>query len=449
MTQDAVSCGQPNDGLELGGRESAANEATRSRLRTLQDFEKLRARLSAAFINLPPEGIDGQIGHGLQQLVEFLGVDRSGIAQFSEDGGQLTVTHWHARPNVAPPGRIDVAPLLTWYTARIRAGELLRFARLPDELPAEATHERDMSRRYGIQSHLMMPLTVGGSVLGGLGLGSLTRQRDWPDELVQSLRLVADLFANALARQQAGEREARLREQLALAGRVTVLGEVAASIAHEVNQPLCAIVSNAQAVRRLLDGPHCDMAEVREALADIARDGQRASAVVARIRNFVRKGVVERAPVAVNDLIREAAALLHGEMLRRGVAVRLDLLEGLPPAQGDRVQLLQVLVNLMTNAADAMGTVVRELRKLAVRSGTDGKSVTVAVQDAGPGIAPEHARRLFEPFFTTKPGGMGMGLSICRSIVESHGGRIRARPQAEWGSTFEFTLPVAGGATHD
>ena len=672
----------------------------RSRLLHLLDerlrFESLLARLSATFIHLPAEDVDTQIERGLQQIVDFLDVDRSSLMQFSEDGGELWVTHSYSVPGFPAMPRVNVTALLPWYTAMIRRGEVLRFTRLPDELPPEAVYEREYCLQTGFRSHLLVPFTVGESILGGIGFGSFRRHRDWPDDLVQSLQLVGEVFANALARKRADlvlresegrfrrmadaapvmvwmsgpdklctyfskswldftgrpldrelgdgwsagvhpddlqrcldtyarafdarqgfrmeyrlrradgeyrwvldageprfepdgtfegyigsciditdqkrveeelrESEARLRvllesthavpwvadaetwrftyvgrqaerllgypptawyapdfwtdhihpddrdealafcldhsgrvadyqfeyrmlaadgravwihdvvhvaaengaprtlqgfmidvtarhraeeesrglrEQLGRVGRAALMGELAASIAHEVNQPLCAVVSNAQAAQRMLAGGDFDVAEVREALRDITRDGQRASAVIARVRGSFRKGPAERSPVDVNDLIREVSALTRVEMARRGIAVKLALAEGLPPVPGDRVQLQQVLLNLLANGADAMDRVARDGRELTIHSAGDGAGgVTVAVTDAGAGIDPGDVDRVFDTFFTTKPGGMGMGLAIGKSIVEAHGGRITARPDAGGGTTFQFTLPA-------
>lgn len=241
--------------------------------------------------------------------------------------------------------------------------------------------------------------------------------------------------------EQLEENETRLRDRLVLAGRVSLVGELAASIVHEVNQPLCAIVSNAQTIQRLLAGEDFDLAEVREALEDIVRDGQRASAVIARIRGLLRKAPVEQAAINVNELIREVIALTRWEMNRRGIAVRLELAEQLPGVLGDRVQLQQVLLNLMTNGADAMESMGKEKRELVLRSEEPAEGVLVSVRDRGVGIDPRTSDRLFDSFFTTKPGGMGMGLAICKSIVEAHGGRIWASPNSEGGSAFQFTLP--------
>jgi PAS domain S-box-containing protein len=249
---------------------------------------------------------------------------------------------------------------------------------------------------------------------------------------------------------QAEENARVLRDELARVGRVTILGELAASIAHEVNQPLCAIVSNAQAAVRLLAGGCGDLTQVREALQDIVQDGKRASAVIAGIRGSLRKAPAEFTPVDVNALIREVAALMRSDLAKKGAAPKLELAEKLPLVLGDRVQLQQVILNLLVNAANALDHAAGAApagtpHEVVIRSSanSDG-AVAVAVADPGVGIDPRNVDRVFDAFFTTKKGGMGMGLTICKSIVEAHGGRIAAKPQAApagKGTTFQFTLP--------
>lgn len=444
MNQHAVLRAAPDDGLTREGRQVADPspahllELLRERLR----FETMLSRLSATFINLLATEVDSHIERGLQVLVEYLDIDRSSLAQFSDDGNELLVTHSYTRPPWSPYPKVNVAPLLPWYTGKVRQGELLRYSRLPEELPPEAVHEREVYRRGGMpQSHLMIPFKVGHAVLGGIGFGSFRKAYEWPDELVQSLKLAGEIFANAVARKRLEEKETRLRDQLALAGRVSLMGELAASIAHEVNQPLCAIISNAQTIQRMLARGGFDLTELLEALDDITRDGQRASAVIARIRGLLKKAPAERTAIHLNELIREVIALTRWEMSRRRIFVKLALADDLPCVRGDRVQLQQVILNLMTNGADALELVAPDKRELVLRSAVDdAPGILVSVSDSGVGIDPHNSERLFDSFFTTKPGGMGMGLAICKSIIEAHAGRIWASQNPSGGSTFQFTL---------
>jgi PAS domain S-box-containing protein len=231
--------------------------------------------------------------------------------------------------------------------------------------------------------------------------------------------------------------------ELAHVTRVKTLGELVASIAHEINQPLTAIVADATASLNWLGKPEPPLEMVREALQGIVADGHRAGDVIQRIRQLATKSYPQKARLDTNDLIHGVVPLVRTEVLKHQVSLRLALASSLPPALGDRVQLQQVIINLVMNGVEAMAIVDDRPRELVIRSeGHDGDRVLVAVQDAGVGLDPRHVDRLFSAFFTTKPGGMGMGLSISRSIIEGHGGRLWATPNPKHGATFQFTLPV-------
>src|SRR5208337_1589720 len=240
--------------------------------------------------------------------------------------------------------------------------------------------------------------------------------------------------------------EAALREmqmQLAHANRVATMGQLTASIAHEVNQPIAATVTNAQAARRWLgaDPPHLD--EVRQALDRIVRDGDRAGAVVHRIRNLSKKTTPRDERVEINAAVRDVIELTRSEATKNGVVVRTQLVEGLPLVQGDRVELQQVILNLILNAIEAMSALREGLRELLITTSmTESGDVLAAVCDTGPGLAPAVLENLFQAFHTTKPNGLGLGLSICRSIIEAHGGRLWASANAPRGAVFQFTLPA-------
>jgi PAS domain S-box-containing protein len=242
-------------------------------------------------------------------------------------------------------------------------------------------------------------------------------------------------------RTQAALQEAQ--ENLARVTRVVAMGELAATIAHEVNQPLAAIVTNANfGLRELAEArPHLE--KLREAIAEIVSDGTRASAVISRIRALLKKASPDSAMLDINEVIREVTTLLRNEIARNRVELQLDLAADLPLVLGDRVQLQQVLINLAINGIEAMQAVDDRPRKLAIKSERHGDGVLVQVKDSGIGLDPDRVTRIFEPFVTTKPQGIGMGLSISRSIIESHGGRLWAVPLTH-GALFQFTLPMNG-----
>jgi C4-dicarboxylate-specific signal transduction histidine kinase len=219
------------------------------------------------------------------------------------------------------------------------------------------------------------------------------------------------------------------------------MGQLTASITHEVNQPITAAVTYALAARRYLSAEPPNFREVDDALSLIVKEGNRAGEVVDRIRALIKKAPARKDAVEINDAILEVIALTHTEAARNNVSVRTQLAEDLPHVQGDRVQLQQVLLNLFINAIEAMCDVGEEERELLISTGNEPDGVLVEVRDTGPGLSPESLSRLFEPFYTTKPEGMGMGLSICRSIIEAHGGRLWAIPCEPHGALFQVTIP--------
>jgi C4-dicarboxylate-specific signal transduction histidine kinase len=245
-------------------------------------------------------------------------------------------------------------------------------------------------------------------------------------------------------RKQAADALLKTQAELAEVTRLTTMGELAASIAHEINQPLAAVVTNAQACARLLRVQPPPWGDVTSAVSDIAEAGKRASDVIARIRLLLRKGLSDPLELSVNDVIRDVMALTRETTRTKRVMLDTRLTHDAPRVLADRVQLQQVLINLITNAADAMSDVNDRSRTLTISSSChDGSQVEVAVIDVGSGIDPKHRDRIFDPFFTTKADGMGMGLAICRGIVEAYGGRLWATSNPDFGTTVRFALPAA------
>ena len=234
----------------------------------------------------------------------------------------------------------------------------------------------------------------------------------------------------------------QIEADLAHINRVSMMGELAASIAHEVNQPLSGIVSNGSACLRWLAGDPPNVEEVREAVGDIVRDGKRAGEVIARIRALTKRTAPPREKLDLNDTVREVLALVGDEAKRNSVTIRTQFASDLSPVSGDRVQLQQVVLNLVMNAIEAMSGVEDRSRELIITTrNIDADQVQVSVEDSGPGLDPNAASRIFDPFYTTKASGMGMGLSISRSILQNHGGRLWASANDGPGTIFQFSLP--------
>jgi C4-dicarboxylate-specific signal transduction histidine kinase len=236
----------------------------------------------------------------------------------------------------------------------------------------------------------------------------------------------------------------RAQTELAHVSRVTTLGLLSASIVHEVTQPLATARNNARAALNFLDKQPLDLSDVREALGCIVGDIDRAGNIMKRIRDHIKKAPPQKHQLDVNEAVDDAIGLARSAIAGHAVSLHIHLAEKLPPVQGDRVQLQQVLLNLVLNAVEAMDTVEAEARELSISTEhTETKGALVTVRDSGPGIEPENLERIFEAFYTTKSDGMGMGLAICRSIIEAHGGRLWAEANEPRGAVFRFTLPNA------
>jgi signal transduction histidine kinase len=437
----------------------------RDRLR----FETLLADLIARFVELPPGRLDSTIEDAQRRFCEDLVLDRSVLWQATEDAPEVVlVTHLYQRaddPSLVNPKtvaqpipgdpvlqglesfphykRADLKTFCPWSYGKVRQGETVRISSLGD-LPEEAAPDRRFLMRYGTRSTVLVPLSAGGAWLGFLTFASLREDRAWPDSLVKRFQLIGQVFATALAQARSETRMVQLRKELYYATRVAVLGELTATIVHEINRPLAAILSNAQAARRWVSGDAPDPGELRDVLDDIIADDKRAGQILHGIRSMLQKGDAPREPVDLNGVIREVANLLEGELHGFRVWLDLELLPDLPRASGRAVELQQVVMNLMLNGIQAARACEAQDPHLRVSSRVEEGQVVVAVRDSGPGLSEEVRRRLWEPFFTTKPGGLGMGLAICRRIIEAHGGRIWGENNPDCGAGFSFSLPAGG-----
>jgi C4-dicarboxylate-specific signal transduction histidine kinase len=294
----------------------------------------------------------------------------------------------------------------------------------------------------GFRSGLVVPLLKDNEIVGTITLGRKQVQPFTENQI----SLFRDFAAQATIVLECTRRERRYREmenELAHANRVATMGQLTASIAHEIKQPIAAARTNASAALRFLDKSPPEVAEVREALTCIVNDTDRTSDVVDRIASFIKKTLPRKEVVELNAAILEVIALTRGEAVKTGVTVGTQLAGELPDIQCDRVQLQQVMLNLIVNAIQSMRGVEDGNRELHISTVSfEPEGVCVAVRDTGHGLRPESLTRLFEPFYTTKPEGMGMGLSICRSIIEAHGGRLRATNCEPRGALFQFTIPA-------
>jgi C4-dicarboxylate-specific signal transduction histidine kinase len=301
----------------------------------------------------------------------------------------------------------------------------------------------DVMRRAGVRAVQSTPLiSRGGELLGVLSTHFRKPHRP-SDRDLRRLDLYARQACELIERRRAEEKLQRLQADLAHVARVTTMGEMASSIAHELNQPLAAIITNAGACARWLAMKPIELQEANDAVACIVRDAERASDVIKRVRHFVQRRGLELDPLDLAEVTCEALAMADADIRRHDVSLSLVAPSGLPAVCGDRVQVQQVIVNLVKNAVEAMHAVTDRKRTLRVTLSGAGREVCVAVCDAGVGLDKAQRDRVFEAFHTTKPGGMGMGLAISRSIIEAHGGRLWATANETHGETFSFSLPLA------
>jgi signal transduction histidine kinase len=317
-------------------------------------------------------------------------------------------------------------------------------AHIPDLTALEGDHRDDLwvtAAKARYRTALFVPLLKDNEIVGIISLGR-TRVQPFTDKQIS---LFTDFAAQTSIALEGTRRERQYREmqsELAHANRVATMGQLTASITHEVNQPITAAITYAVAARRFLNAEPPNFHEVDDALSLIIKQGNRAGEVVERVRALIKKVPARKDAVAIDDAILEVIALTRTEAANNSVSVRTQFAEGLPRVQGDRVQLQQVMLNLIVNAIQAMsgiGEGARELQ-ISIEAVPSEGGVRVGVRDTGPGLHPESLSRLFEPFYTTKPEGIGMGLSICRSIIEAHGGRLWAIPCEPQGALFQFTI---------
>jgi signal transduction histidine kinase len=299
----------------------------------------------------------------------------------------------------------------------------------------------------GIRTVLVVPMVKDKDVIGMINLGR-TRMQPFTDKQIE---LITDFAAQAAIVLEITRREQQYREvqnELAHANRVLTMGQLTASIAHELRQPLGAVLNDGKASLNWLTRHPPEVEEAKLCLEEAIKDVNRASDVIDRIHRLVKKDTLRMEKLDINGAILEVISLIHSEVIKNGVAVGTELAETLPRIRGDRVQLQQVILNLLINAIQAMSDLEAGKRELHVSTALiESEGVRIAVRDTGPGLRPQDLERLFVPFYTTKPNGMGMGLSICRSIIEDHGGRLWATRHAPRGALFQFTIPTTSGGS--
>ena len=407
-------------------------------------FQRMVSDVSTTFAKAPTAQLGEAIVRSLEFLGEFLGADRCALVHLSHDDSMLDGTYtwirgeettgFSAVPREGLRGFPEILSLL-------QRGDVHYFTE-EDEIPTEWKNFRRFVEENDMKSGLAMPLFVGENLLGSVAAFSLEGSPTWPSVLMERDNIVGQLFANVLGNLEWDAGVRRLGEELTHVTRVAAMGELTASLAHELNQPLEAIAGNAVAAGHFLRGHPTNPDEAHAALADISEEARRAGEVIRRMRALLEKGEHERSPLCMNDLAEEVVALLQNEANLRNTWFELDLAPDLPLVEGDRIQLQQVLMNLLMNSIDATRDDGASPHKVTIRTfGRGNKESEVAVLDDGIRLDASFVESIFDPFFTTKPNGLGMGLSISRSIIESHSGRLWVERDLDSGAAFHFVLP--------
>ena len=405
-------------------------------------LQRLLVEISSCFVTRPVGQVDDTIEESQRIVCQTLGIDRSTLWQFTGDGRELAITHfWQPSGGIPLRRNFVTQGNLPWAEEQVRRGQAFHFSSLAD-LPPEAARDVEILRVHGTRSNATFPLFANGRVFGALAFGMTHVERRWSVDEISGLKLVAQIFGHVISRRHAEARVEQLRDEIQRSTRASELGEIAAALAHEINQPLTTILANAQAARRFLDQGNADPAEIRAILDDIIRDDKRAGEVVRNLREMLAGSPALREVSCLNRLVTEVAGFLRSEMLDAGVELQLDLAPSLPGICVARVETQQLLINLISNAIHAMSETPPDQRRIIVRTRSCAKRVELQIQDRGCGISPEQLARIFEPFHTTRSEGLGMGLAICWRIAESHGGTLHARNDEAGGAVFTCSVPV-------
>ena len=418
-----------------------AHKRAQESLDAAMAFERTLSEVLGALLTAPRAEQDRVIEAGLRDMARVFGAERATLWQRVEDSSGFKKTHRWVADGV-PKLPDSVAAVVTpWISAQLVAGSVVRFARHAD-LPPEAAGDLPGLRSLYIRAAVIVPLAVSGAVVGALSFATTHADHEWPDALIPRARLFGEVFAGALAREAAERREQEAQAQAAHAARVGTMGVFAASLVHELTQPLAASLANAETVVEFLATPSPDLQELRATAADIVADDRRAGELIQQLRRFLRRGEVERTELDLRQLVDEVLRLGGSEAAEKGVAVSIDIPDALPRIVGDRVQLQQVILNLLLNAFDAVAANEPGARSVAVCARPTASGVGVEVIDSGCGMDEPTLARIFAPFFTTKTRGMGLGLSISRTIVSSHSGTLTVRSNPGHGTAFRIELPL-------
>ena len=414
-------------------------------------FERLASSILASLVLVQP-GMEGSaIGSGLQQFGEFVGAEQVALWEHVGVEAHFSATRRWVAQGFDAPAPAEMSGLLPWVSAQVAAGQVVRLPRLAD-LPPVASQDRLALEAGGVRSLMVVPISVAGRIEGALSIASVTREHPWPEALTPGIALLAGVFASLHAHETAERRKlaaeveaAHWRERLAHLVRVHTAGEMSVALAHEITQPLGAIENYAMAARRRAETAMPDLPRVVELLDKVIGQATRAGDVVTRMRGMAQRHDLDPKPIDIMRAVDECIGMVKTDCDLRDIHVRSASKGRLPVVTVDEIHLQQVVLNLLRNAMEAIDLAGPGARRdIAVGvTVNDHEEIEVAVRDSGAGIPEGDLERIFESFYSTKSSGLGVGLAICRKLIEAHGGKLWASRNLEGGALFRFTLPVA------
>lgn len=402
-------------------------------------FRRLLKDISGRFVEQPA---DTAFPASLRQLGEYFDADYVGVQNLGDTGALRVEWQWH-RNHGHPTEDAHCPQRYPWTYARVREGQAVIVSSI-EAFPARATLDRESFRAARTHAAAVLPLLAAGRVEGALAVvWARPRTASWNEE---QLAFAAEVIASALARRSAELALQRGRQKIAAMARLSIMGELTASLAHQINQPLTGISNNAEAGRRFIDSGRATLPQLREILVDILEDNQRAAGVIRRVRDILGRSEWSPRELDANTLVQEVADLLASDAVLRNVSLAWALAPGPLPVHGNRVDLEQVVLNVVSNAMDAVADKPIPERQVTIETRSADRDVELVIRDRGEGFPAGFEERIFEPFVTTKPHGTGMGLAVARSVLENHGGSICAANHPEGGAVVTITLPAASRA---
>jgi signal transduction histidine kinase len=427
-----------------------ARKRAQEELDNATSFEGLAIRILASLALAQPEQRSHAIGLGLRDIGQFVGAERVALWHATGRNDFALSQHWHADNFVPPTGRGSVSDI-PWICAQLARGNVVRLSRL-SELQECASADREALQALEIRSLLIVPIVAAGRSIGALSMASVARENQWPDALTPGVSLLAEVFGNLQAREASERRKlaaeveaAHWRERLAHIVRVHTAGEMSVALAHEITQPLGAIENYAIAARRRIGEAEPDLGRLADLLDKILGQATRAGDVVTRMRSMAQLHEIEPKSINVARAVEECIGMVRMDCEMRAIHIRLLPGSTTPIAMVDEIHLQQVILNLMRNAMEAIEYATVTCPRDIVISISAGKQdeIVVEVADRGVGIAEGDLERIFESFYSTKSSGLGVGLAICRKLIEAHGGQLWASHHPAGGALFRFTLPNA------